>query len=157
MSDRVRIEPSQKRVRVSPGGRAVADSTSVRLVWETPYYPTDYFPTGDVDMDLLIAIGETTRSPSRGPGHLCTVKVNGAEAAGAARIHSESPVEELPDLVTLDWAAMDSWFEEDEQVYVHARDPYTRVDILSSSRAVRVESESNAPRPSSADPESPPG
>jgi uncharacterized protein (DUF427 family) len=33
---------------------------------------------------------------------------------------------------------MDAWFEEDEQVYVHARDPYTRIDILRSSRHVRV-------------------
>ena len=139
MSDRVRIEPSQKRVRAYLGGRVVADSTAARLVWEKPYYPTYYFPTADVDMDLLIATGETTRSPSRGPGHLYTVKVNGTEAQDAARIHAESPVEELRELVTFDWAAMDAWFEEDEQVYVHARDPYTRVDILSSSRAVRVE------------------
>ena len=34
---------------------------------------------------------------------------------------------------------MDHWFEEDEEVYVHPRDPYTRIDILSSSRRVRVE------------------
>ena len=39
----------------------------------------------------------------------------------------------------LDWAAMDAWFEEDEEVYTHPRDPYTRVDILASSRHVRVE------------------
>jgi uncharacterized protein (DUF427 family) len=34
---------------------------------------------------------------------------------------------------------MDAWFEEDEEVFTHARDPYTRVDILASSRHVRVE------------------
>ena len=34
---------------------------------------------------------------------------------------------------------MDQWFEEDEEVFVHARDPYTRLDILPSSRRVRVE------------------
>ena len=36
---------------------------------------------------------------------------------------------------------MDGWFEEDEQVFTHPRDPYTRVDILHSSRHVRVEVE----------------
>jgi uncharacterized protein (DUF427 family) len=36
---------------------------------------------------------------------------------------------------------MDAWFEEDEEVYTHPRDPYTRVDILATSRAVRVEVE----------------
>ena len=34
---------------------------------------------------------------------------------------------------------MDEWLEEDEPVYTHPRDPYTRVDILASSRHVRVE------------------
>ena len=41
--------------------------------------------------------------------------------------------------VRLDWDAMDAWFEEDEEVYVHPRSPYARVDILPSSRSVRVE------------------
>jgi len=41
--------------------------------------------------------------------------------------------------VRLDWDAMDAWFEEDEEVYTHPRDPYTRVDILATSRRVRVE------------------
>jgi uncharacterized protein (DUF427 family) len=34
---------------------------------------------------------------------------------------------------------MDAWFEEDEQVFVHPRSPYTRVDALRSNRPVRVE------------------
>jgi len=34
---------------------------------------------------------------------------------------------------------VDAWFEEDEQVFVHPRNPYTRVDALRSTRAVRVE------------------
>jgi uncharacterized protein (DUF427 family) len=34
---------------------------------------------------------------------------------------------------------MSEWFEEDEIVYTHPRDPYTRVDILPSSRHLRVE------------------
>lgn len=38
----------------------------------------------------------------------------------------------------VDWNAVDSWFEEDEEVFKHPRDPYHRVDVLSSSRHVRV-------------------
>jgi uncharacterized protein (DUF427 family) len=47
---------------------------------------------------------------------------------------------------------MDAWFEEDEEVFTHARDPYTRVEILASSRHVRVQvarvtiAESQSPR-----------
>ena len=33
---------------------------------------------------------------------------------------------------------MDQWFEEDEEVFVHARDPYHRVDVVDSRRAVWV-------------------
>ena len=34
---------------------------------------------------------------------------------------------------------MDHWFEEDEEVFVHPRNPYTRVDALRSTRSVRIE------------------
>jgi uncharacterized protein (DUF427 family) len=51
----------------------------------------------------------------------------------------DSPIEELRDLVRFEWDAMDAWFEEDEEVFTHPRDPHTRVDILPSSRQVRVE------------------
>jgi uncharacterized protein (DUF427 family) len=53
--------------------------------------------------------------------------------------YEESPFDVLRDAIRLDWNAMDAWFEEDEQVFTHARDPYTRVDILPSSRHVRIE------------------
>jgi uncharacterized protein (DUF427 family) len=33
---------------------------------------------------------------------------------------------------------MDGWFEEEEEVFGHARDPYKRVEVLQSSRHVRV-------------------
>jgi uncharacterized protein (DUF427 family) len=37
------------------------------------------------------------------------------------------------------WNAIDAWYEEDEEVFVHPRDPYSRVDTVHSSRHVRVE------------------
>jgi uncharacterized protein (DUF427 family) len=55
----------------------------------------------------------------------------------------DSPLEALRDLVRLDWDAMSEWLEEEEIVYTHPRDPYTRVDILPSSRHVRVEIDGN--------------
>jgi uncharacterized protein (DUF427 family) len=33
---------------------------------------------------------------------------------------------------------IDHWYEEDEEVFVHPRDPYHRVDVLESSRHVRI-------------------
>lgn len=139
MSDRgrVRIEPSTRQVRVMLGGEIVANTTSPLLVWEVPYYPTYYFPESDVKTDLLVDTGETHRSPSRGEATQYAVKVNGSE--GRAYSFNEPKVDELAGRYAFVWKTMDHWFEEDEEVFVHARDPYTRIDILPSSRRVRVE------------------
>lgn len=136
---RVRIEPCHKRVRAFFAGQVVADTVSPMLVWEVPYYPTYYIPASDVGTGLLTSTGRTRQSGRLGDAELYTVRVGGREAVDAASRYPASPIEALRELVRLDWKAMDAWFEEDEQVYTHARDPYTRVDILPSSRHVRVE------------------
>ncbi|WP_091102977.1 DUF427 domain-containing protein [Nonomuraea pusilla] len=136
---RVRVERTAKRVRTYLGGRPVADTTRALLVWEVPYYPTYYFPLEDVEPSALKPTGETSHSPSRGDAEVHTVVSGAAQAPGAALVHRESPLEQIRGHVRFDWDAMDAWFEEDEEVYVHARDPYTRVDVLPSSRHVRVE------------------
>jgi uncharacterized protein (DUF427 family) len=136
--EQVRIEQSPKRVRVCLNGELVADTTTAFLVWEHPYYPTYYLPARDVRASL-IATGETESAPGRGDGEVLHVKVATATAERAARRYPDSPAEPLRDLVRFDWNAMSEWFEEDEPVYTHPRDPYKRVDILASSRHVRVE------------------
>lgn len=135
----IRTERSKKRVRAYLGGELVADTTRPALVWEVPYYPTYYFPAEDVRSEVLEPDGGVAHSPSRGDGRTFTVRAGGKEAPGAALRYEDSPIEELRDLIRLDWDAMDSWFEEDEEVFTHPRDPHTRVDILPSSRLVRVE------------------
>ena len=134
----VRVEPSAKRVRAYLAGRLVADTRCPSLVWEVPYYPAYYVPLGDVTAEL-VPTGKTEHSPSRGDAELYDVRVDGAAAAGAARRYPDSPLEAIRGLVRFEWAAMDEWMEEDELVYTHPRDPYHRVDILASSRHVRIE------------------
>jgi uncharacterized protein (DUF427 family) len=136
---RVRVEGSPKWVRAFLGGVAVADSTAVRMVWEGPSYPVYYFPLADVRADLLDATGEVRHSPSRGNAQLFDVRAGDRIASGAAYRYPDSPIEELRDLVAFRWNAMDQWFEEDEEVRVHARNPYTRIDTLPSSREIRIE------------------
>jgi uncharacterized protein (DUF427 family) len=108
------------------------------LVWEIPHYPAYYLPLGDVVAELTDT-GKTEHSPSRGEAVLYDVRVGGAVAEGAARRYPDSPLAALRDLVRLVWDAMSEWLEEDEPVYTHPRDPYHRVDVLHSSRHVRVE------------------
>jgi uncharacterized protein (DUF427 family) len=136
---RIKIEPSLKRIRAYLGGEAVADSTRASLVWESPNYPMYYFPIADVRANLLEADGDVAHSPSRGDGTLFAVTAGGKRVPGAALRYADSPIEELRDLVRLDWSAMDAWFEEVEEVFTHPRNPYVRVDILPSSRHVRIE------------------
>jgi uncharacterized protein (DUF427 family) len=135
----VRMETCAKRVRAYLAGTAVADSLASLLVWEIPYHPTYYFPVDDVHTDLLVPDGRTKHSADRGEGSLYTVKVRDRVAPGAAIRYLDSPVKQLREYVRLEWSAMDNWFEEDEEVFFHPRDPYTRVDVLPSSRWVRVE------------------
>jgi uncharacterized protein (DUF427 family) len=134
----VRVEQGAKRVRAYLAGRLAADTRRPFLVWEIPYYPAYYLPLADVLADLA-PTGKTEHSPSRGEAAVYDVRVEGAVAAGAAKRYLDSPLTALRDLVRIDWPAMDEWLEEDEPVYTHPRDPYKRVDILASSRHVRVE------------------
>src|SRR5689334_11219316 len=103
---RVRVEHGTKRVRAYLGGEVVADTTRPVLVWEVPYYPAYYFPLADVRGELLEPDGGTVHSPSRGDASTFTVKAGGKQAPGGALRYLESPIEELRELVRLDWKAM---------------------------------------------------
>jgi uncharacterized protein (DUF427 family) len=46
---------------------------------------------------------------------------------------------QVPELVVVAWDAVDAWFEEDERVFVHPRDPYHRIDTYPTSRRVEIE------------------
>lgn len=133
---RLRVEPGQKRVRAMLAGEVVGDTISPLLVWEVPSFPTYYFAAEDVKTDLLSATGETRMAEGRGLATQYAVKVG--EAEGSAYSFHQPEVPEIADHYVLVWKTMDHWFEEDEEVFVHARNPYTRIDILHSSRRVRV-------------------
>jgi uncharacterized protein (DUF427 family) len=134
----VRVERGAKRVRAYLGGALVADTLAPLLVWEIPYFPTYYFPAADVQADLIDEGADPSHSPSRGEASVLTVRAGGRSVPEAALRYERSPIAELAGTVRIAWEAMDGWFEEDEEVYTHPRDPHTRVDILASSRRVRV-------------------
>jgi uncharacterized protein (DUF427 family) len=135
---RVRVAQGAKRVRVFLRGQVVADTVHPLLVWEVPYYPTYYIPRADVVSGVLVPSGRTAHSPSRGDAVLSTIKGGGTEAVDAALEYPDSPIEQLRGHVRFEFGAFD-WFEEDEQIFTHPRDPGVRVDILPSSRHVRIE------------------
>src|SRR5258707_3956978 len=91
-------------------------------------------------MDLLEATEHHTSSPLKGEASYWSVRVGNRVAENAAWSYP-NPLPEGPDLkgyLAFYWDQMDAWYEEDERVFAHARDPYKRVDILPSSRHVRI-------------------
>jgi uncharacterized protein (DUF427 family) len=134
------FEDSPRRVRVMLGGETIADSRRVKLLHETGHLPIYYFPEQDVRMDLLEATDHTTHCPFKGDASYWSVRVGDNVAENAVWGYRE-PIDPAPPLeghVAFYWDAMDAWFEEDEEVFVHPRDPYHRVDVLESSRHVKV-------------------
>ena len=132
------VEICPKRIRVVFGDRTIADSVEARLVWENPNWGEYYFPRDDILVDALHATDHTWSHPLLGAAVHSTVRVSDREAPNAAWGYPESPVAEIRELIRLDWAAMDRWYEESEEVFVDPRNPYARIDVLESDRRVQV-------------------
>jgi uncharacterized protein (DUF427 family) len=132
-----RIEPAPRRVRATLGGRTVFDTTRARYVWEFPFYPQYYIPLEDVDPDLLVDEGHEQHL-TRGTARRHGLRAGGEERPGSVRVFGGDAPEGIAGSARFDWAALDAWYEEDEEVFVHPRNPYVRVDALRSHRHVRV-------------------
>jgi uncharacterized protein (DUF427 family) len=133
------VEPSPRWVRVKFGGEFIADSKRALLFrqYGPGQLPTYYFPRDDVRMD---ALGPAAHDDRAGETMRWTVRVGDRVAENAAWTHLDpaSGPTALKGHITFEWNKMDAWYEEEEEVFVHARDPYKRVDVLASSRLVRV-------------------
>jgi uncharacterized protein (DUF427 family) len=135
------IEPTHRRVRAFFAGTPVAASVNVKLLLEKDHLPVYYFPEEDVRTELLEPTDKKTRCPHKGEAAYWTIAVGDKTATDAAWGYREpvSGAEQIAGHVAFYWNRIDAWFEEDDEVYVHPRDPYHRVDVLQSSRDVRAE------------------
>jgi uncharacterized protein (DUF427 family) len=136
----IHVEPSPRRVRATFKGATIADSKHALLLRETRHAPVYYFPSADVDMRLLTPTELHTRCPWKGEASYWTIRVGERESKDAVWSYPE-PLPEREGIrgyLAFYWGRMDHWYEEDEEVFVHPRDPYHRVDSVRSSRHVRV-------------------
>ncbi|MEP6561848.1 MAG: DUF427 domain-containing protein [Nakamurella sp.] len=131
------MEPVPRRIRARLDDQFVLDTTHAKYVWEWPNYPQYYIPLADVTPGLLVDDGRAGSSRS-GPVQQKGIRAAGGIRPRSARVYGAGSAEGLAGLVRFDWAAMDAWFEEDEEVFVHPRNPYTRVDAIRSTRRVRI-------------------
>ncbi len=133
-----RVEPVPRRVRGFVDSRPLFDTTRGRYVWEFPFYPQYYIPWADIDTTALVD-EERTQTTRRGTAAVYGIRASDGVRDSSARRYTEPAVDGLADLVRFDWDALDVWLEEDEQVFVHPRNPYVRVDALRSTRHVKIE------------------
>ena len=134
------FEDSPRRIRALFAGETIVDSRHAKLLHEQGHLPIYYFPRTEVRMDLLEPTDHTSRCPFKGQASYWSVRVGDRVSENAAWAYPE-PIPDAPplaDYVAFYWSKMDEWFEEDEPAIVHARDPYHRVDVIDTSRHVRV-------------------
>ncbi|EFE65608.1 conserved hypothetical protein [Streptomyces viridosporus ATCC 14672] len=137
-------EPSERWVRATAGGVTVVDSRHPLLVWEPRLPVPQYaFPREEVRTDLL----RPARNPLTGR-HTGSTVFYDLEAGGEVRPDAAwtFPADDLAGHIAFEWfprtgTGLDRWYEEEEEIFVHPRDPHTRVDAVPSSRHVRVEIE----------------
>ncbi|HTX31045.1 MAG TPA: DUF427 domain-containing protein [Solirubrobacteraceae bacterium] len=134
------LEPSPRRVRVVVAGETIADSHRTMLLQESGLQPIYYFPPADVRTDLLAPSDKHTRCPKKGEASYYTLRVGDRLVEDAAWYYPD-PIDGAPpikDLIAFYWDRVDQWFEEDEELFGHVRDPYHRVDIRPSRRHIRI-------------------
>jgi uncharacterized protein (DUF427 family) len=137
---RIVFEPSAKRIRAVAEGKTVADSLCAGLMLEAGHRPVYYFPKEDLRGDLLIRSDHRTHCPYKGEAAHWTLAIGGRRIENTAWSYEE-PIAEMArikGLVAFYWDKIDHWFEEDEEIFGHPRDPYHRVDVRPSSRRVTV-------------------
>ena len=128
------IQSSPRWVRTYFNGQLIADSREMVLFFERPY-PNYFFPKRHVRMDYLHKSDHTDNREGRGETEFWHLEVDGMRAENAAYSHRDHAVR---DYLTFKWSAMERWLEEEEEIFVHARNPYHRVDAVPSSRQIDV-------------------
>ncbi len=140
----LRYEPIERRVRANVGTEAVLDSTRAMLVWEPRRVVPSYaVPAEDIRAELSAAPAANGQVPGvLHPGIPFSVHTAAGEPvsiAGRVGAGFRLADEDLAGYVVLDFRAFDDWYEEDERIAGHPRDPFHRVDVRHTRRPVRIE------------------
>ena len=156
----LRYEPSPKRVRSTLGEHPAVDSRRPMLVWEPRRVVPSYaVPEEDIRAEVVAVAADSDRMStesiglhmpqlSKRPildpsipfaahtadGDAVSIQMEDRTAAGYRLTDPD-----LAGYVVLDFAGFDTWYDEDEQIVAHPRDPFHRIDVLPSSRHVRLE------------------
>src|SRR3954454_16553825 len=137
---RLFFEPHPRRIRAVLAGRTILDTVRGHLLQESNLLPVLYVPIDDLDASLLEPTDHHTHCPFKGDASYWSLRV-GARVAENAVWYYPEPLEAagwLRGHAALYWDRVDAWYEEDDEVRGHLRDPYPRVDARPASRRVQV-------------------
>ncbi|KAL8795439.1 MAG: hypothetical protein Q9195_002028 [Heterodermia aff. obscurata] len=124
-----KVEKTPRRVRGFFDHEWVFDTTDAHFVWEHPYYPLYYIPENAFKSGFL------TRNAPNADGLSSGILKGEHKSTDQVLIFEKGP---LSGLVRIEVTALDAWFEEEEPIYAHPKDPYKRIDILPSCRNITV-------------------
>ncbi|KAF2710249.1 DUF427-domain-containing protein [Pleomassaria siparia CBS 279.74] len=128
-----KFQETPRRVRGLLNGKYAFDTINAYHVWEHPNYPQLYIPIASFTSDATLT--KTSKiDGTNGGAHFAQLSV-GDRTTERVIVFSTSP---LKDLVKVDFPELDQWFEEDVPIHLHPKDPYKRIDILNSTRPVKV-------------------
>lgn len=90
--------------------------------WEKPFYPTYFFPTSELPSDLLRRSEQVQEEEGT---KVYDLVVGDWVAKGAVTMYTgDGKYQELGRLLKVNFASADAWFEEDDRIYGHPKDPY---------------------------------
>nr|WNZ75423.1 hypothetical protein [Trichoderma harzianum] len=138
-----KVLPTPRRVRIVFNHVVIVDTTSAALVWEHDYYPHYYVPESEIKnatlKDVQPVKGEADASARVAVAELTVAGKDGIPTKTTNRVvRFDSSWGELAGLVRIEFAAADTWLEEDLPIYGHPKDPFKRIDILPSTRPIEV-------------------
>ncbi len=129
-----------RRIRAVLNGQTIVDSQHAMLLHESNIFPVLYFPTSDVAMAQLTRTDRSTHCPFKGDASYWTITAGDIVADNAVWGY-EDPIDTAPWLrgyVAIEWKRLDRWYDEDDEIFGHIRDPYHRVDARPTSRRFQV-------------------
>jgi uncharacterized protein (DUF427 family) len=134
------VEPTPKRIRAQVAGETIADSRKALILSESGLQPVYYFPREDVRRELFEPTERHTKCPIKGEASYYSIRVGDREVRNGAWYYPDpiEGAEPIAGMIAFYWDRIDRWLEEDEEIHVHPRDPYHRIDVLDSSRHVRI-------------------
>lgn len=135
------VVPCEKRVRaVVAGDVTIVDTLAALILLQRGRRPVYYFPLADVRTDLLTPGSRRSENAAIGAARYWTLTVAGKCTENAAFDYAapHPAAAALARHFAFEGSGIDHWYEEDEEVFGHPRDPYHRIDVRPSRRQVRV-------------------